>query len=103
MTTKEAAIVEALARLLPGDPLIVIQLFEAVYNNRGKTLIRIPPHLVDRLGEECLLSWKSREGAAMLDADVADVIRRLPWEPGSVPKLIGVVPSPKKAPRKKRK
>jgi hypothetical protein len=85
LVKKTEAIVDALTRLST-DPLLMTQLFEAV-NGAKKGAIRVPPHLVERLGDECLLSWNSKEDASTLDPDVATVIRSIPWKKGEVPKL----------------
>lgn len=89
---QSTAIAEALSRLAP-DPLLLHCLFEAVHSAKKGDDIRVPPHLVERLGEECLLAWKSTEEEPVLDKAVVKTIRGYPWKSGAIPMVIA---APKK-------
>ena len=91
--TKEQAITEAIVRLVVTDHLLALQLFEQVHGGKeGK--VKIPAHLEERFGEESLLSWDSTPGKSTLHPDVVDVVKRIPWTPGTTPQLL-VLPTPK--------
>ncbi len=87
---QSTAIVQALSRLAP-DPLLLHAVFEAVHSAKKDDDIRVPPHLVERLGEECLLAWGSTDEEQLLDPVVAKVIRGIPWKRGQIPDVV-IVP-----------
>jgi len=83
---KEEAIEIALERMGSVDLLLLTQAFELAHSKKsGK--IRVPPHLVERFGEDCILSLDSTEDRAFLDPDAIDVMRSIPWKKGEVPSL----------------
>lgn len=91
---QSVAIIEALSRLAP-DPLLLHAVFSAVHGSKNNSGIIAPPHLVERLGEECLLAWESTDEQPVLDPAVAKVVRGIPWKRGEIPKVV-ITPKKKK-------
>jgi len=98
---KTEAVVMALQRMGTVDLLLLTQAFELAHSKKsGK--IRVPPHLVERFGEDCILSLDSSEERSYLDPDAVDLMRSIRWKKGEVPSLMPKF-SKKKGTKKKKK